>query len=380
MHSLLARVTLIFFITTVAVVTALMLVVNYQVSEHFSWYLHMSGGMYRGMHGMMSHRNMMSMMGAPENEFLSSLKHSLLFAAFTMLLIGGAVSYYLARSITRPIIDLNRAVNRVAAGDLDTVVTIRQQDEVGQLAAAFNTMTANIKANTILRQRFLAGLAHELRTPLTILKANLEGIADGVIAPDQEQMVSLTEEVDRLTTMVGDLRDLSLMEAGQKLPQFAVVDIGHILRQVVNKSKPLSDEKQIEIQLIPVENLPSICADAAMIQQMVYNLLINAIKYTANGGVITVSARPGNAMLELCVSDNGIGIAAEDREHIFDYFYRVDPARTKQSGGTGLGLALVRQMALAHGGQVKVDSTLGQGSAFFILLPQKIHKKPTLSP
>jgi signal transduction histidine kinase len=369
MHSLLIRVAVIFFATTTAVVVALMLVVNYQISEHFNWYLNMSG-----MHGMMMNRNAMaSMMGGPEAQFLKSLKQSLLFAAGIMLLIGSAVSYYLARSIARPVLDLNRAVNQVAAGDLDVAVSVKRQDEVGQLAAAFNTMTTKLKSATILRQRFLAGVAHELRTPLTILKANLEGIADGVIAPDQEQIGSLNEEVDRLTKMVGELRDLSLLEAGQMSPEFRKTDISDILRQVVTKSKPLADEKKIDLQVKIIEGPYRVRADADMVNQIVYNLVLNAIKYTAAGGSVTVSAKPKHDIIELCVTDTGMGIAAEEREHVFDYFYRVDPARTKQSGGTGLGLALVKQMTLAHGGQVKVDSIVGKGSTFTVLLPRNLH-------
>lgn len=365
MTSLLARVTIIFFATTALVVIGLMLVVNYQVSEHFNLYLHMTG-----MHGMMNRGHMMPMMGVAENQFLTSLKQSLLIAAGIMLLIGAAVSYYLARNITTPVIKLNRAVNAVTAGDLNAAVTVNRRDEVGQLALAFNTMTAKLKSNTVLRQRFLAGVAHELRTPLTILKANLEGIADGVIVPDQEQISSLTDEVDRMTKIVEDLRNLSLLEAGQLTPEFAQVDVNHILSQVVAKSKTLADAKNIDLKLETINGMIYARADAAMLNQMVYNLLINAIKYTEAGGRVTVFATETDDRIEISVADNGVGIAAEDLEHIFDYFYRVDPSRSKQSGGTGLGLALVQQMAHAHGGQVLVDSVLGQGSTFTVLLPK----------
>lgn len=364
MRSLLARVTITVFATTAIVFLGLMLVVNYQVSENFSSYLYMSG-----MHSMMmNHGNMAAMMGAPEKQFLISLKHSLVVTAGIMLLIGAVVSYYLARNIAVPVIDLNRAVNDVASGNLDAAVAANRQDEVGQLAAAFNVMTAKLKSNTVLRQRFLAGVAHELRTPLTILKANLEGIGDGVITPDQEQMNSLTEEVDRLAKLVGELRDLSLLEAGQLNPDYTEVDLSATLRQIIQKSSPLAAEKSLTISSQIEETLPSIWADAAMLQQMVYNLIMNAIRYTAAGGITITAGRDENAV-RIEVIDTGIGIAAEDIDHIFDYFYRVDPARAKQSGGTGLGLALVRQMVLAHSGQVYATSVLGQGSTFILKLP-----------
>jgi two-component system sensor histidine kinase BaeS len=375
-RSLLVRVMITFFVTTITVVVGLIVVVNYQVSENFNSYLYMSG-----MHGMMmNHGNMASMMGIPEKQFMMSLKQSLLLTTVGMLIIGAGVSYYLARNIAVPVIDLNRAVNRVASGDLDAAVIVERQDEVGQLAMAFNTMTAKLKSNTILRQRFLAGVAHELRTPLTILKANLEGIADGVVTPDVEQMSSLTEEVDRLTKLVGELRDLSLLEAGQLQPEFAPLDITQLLCQVVEKSKPLASEKSISLQTQIGNGLPVVWADADMVKQMVYNLVLNAIKYTLDGGPIIITAIAESDVMKITITDTGIGIAMEDLEHVFEYFYRVDSARTKASGGTGLGLAIVKQIVLAHGGEIKAESKLGQGSTFTVLLPIDLHQKHTVSP
>lgn len=375
MRSLLARVTITVFVTTVVVILGLMLVVNYQVSENFSSYLDI-----RGMHGnMMNHGRMAAMMEPPEQQFILSLRHSLVVAGAMMLGIGAVVSYYLARSIAVPVIELNKAVNNVAKGNLDSTVVITRQDEVGQLAKAFNQMTAKLKSSTVLRQRFLAGVAHELRTPLTILKANLEGIADGVITPDQEQIHSLTEEVDRLTKLVGELRELSFLEAGQSSPEYVQVDIVTTLRQVIQKSKLVAAEKNLLLTLEITEPIAPIWADLTMLQQMVYNLIMNGIRYTTEGGIKVKIVQAIDA-IEIAVMDTGIGIAAEDMEHIFDHFYRVDKARTKKSGGTGLGLALVKQMALAHGGQVYVKSSLGQGSTFTLRLPLNLHQKHIVSP
>ena len=368
MHKLLMRVTLTVFITTGAVLLALIVVVNHEIAENFTSYLNMSG-----MHGMMQHgMTKPPAMGLPEQEFLRSLKHSLLLVGSLMLGCGAIISYYLARSITGPMLTLNKAVKSVAAGNLDTCVIIQRKDELGQLAAAFNEMTKQLKATTILRQRFFAGIAHELRTPLTILKANLEGIADGVITPDKEQMASLTEEVDRLTKLVEELRDLSFLEAGQLKPEFRELDIGSILYQIVQKSQPLASDKSLALTCTIKTQLKPIHADITMIQQIIYNLIINAIRYT-NTGSIQVIATQNSTSTIIEVIDTGIGINPEDLPYIFDYFYRVDLSRTKQSGGTGLGLALVQQMALTHKGNISVQSELDKGSTFRLTLPFKIH-------
>jgi len=372
MDRLLVRITAFFFLTTAAVVIGLSLVVNYQVSQNFTAYL--SHGM------MMNHGNMAAMMGVPEQQFLVSLKSSLWLVALAMLVMGAIISYYLARSIALPVLELNRAVSAVTMGNLDTEVTVKREDEVGQLAMAFNIMTARLKVNTLLRQRFLAGIAHELRTPLTILKANLEGIADGVIVPDRPQIDSLVEEVDRLTIMVTELRELSLLEAGQASPKLEELDIQLLLQQVVRKMMPLVEEKGLRLQHTTAGVSLPLTADPAMVYQMVYNLLMNAIRYTPDGGSITVSAAQEGNQVKLRVTDTGIGIDTEEQDHIFDYFYRVDQSRAKQSGGTGLGLALVKQMTTAHGGEVGVDSAVGRGSTFTLKLPLNPHQKDIVSP
>lgn len=376
MHRLLVRITAFFFLTTAAVVIALSLVVNYQVSQNFTAYLSMSA-----MHGMMmNHGNMAAMMGVPEQQFLVSLKSSLWLVALAMLMIGAIISYYLARSIALPVLELNRAVSAVTMGNLDTEVTVKREDEVGQLAMAFNIMTARLKINTLLRQRFLAGVAHELRTPLTILKANLEGIADGIIVPDRPQIDSLVEEVDRLTIMVTELRELSLLEAGQASPQWEELDIQLLLQQVVRKMMPLVEEKGLRLQHTTAGVSLPLTADPAMVYQIVYNLLMNAIRYTPDGGSITVSAAQEGNRVKMQVTDTGIGIDIEEQDHIFDYFYRVDKSRAKQSGGAGLGLALVKQMVMAHDGEVGVDSAIGRGSTFTLKLPLYPHQKSIVSP
>lgn len=366
MHSLFFRVAGVIFASIAVVVIVIVAIVNYQVTENFTGYLHMSGPM---MHSMPMHADMRSMMGIPEAKFLSSLKELLLALAGVMLLAGAAVSYCLARSITAPIRQLDCAVKKVAGGDLNATVPVVTRDEIGNLAGGFNAMTARLRASDALRRRFLAGVAHELRTPLTILKANFEGLRDGIIEATPDQVASMTEEIDRMTKLVGDLRDLTLLEAGQLKLDKADIDLNDAISNVVQRVKPLAAGQEVTVGADLAGGLPLVQADVVRMTQVLDNLLLNAVKYTSPGGrAIVKTSRVGDSVA-IEVIDNGAGIDAEDLPHIFEHFYRADPSRAKASGGSGLGLAIVRQIIDAHGGRVKVESRLGYGSRFIVSLP-----------
>ncbi|MCX7781450.1 MAG: response regulator [Negativicutes bacterium] len=208
----------------------------------------------------------------------------------------------------------------------------------------------------------------ELRTPLAVIQGNLEGMLEGVIPADKEQLNSLYEETLYLNRIITDLRDLTLAEAGQLQLDKQPTDLGQLLVHAVAMLKPLAEEKEIELtaKLAP---LPSLVIDRGRIAQAVYNLLTNAIRYTGRNGKIEVltGALPDGVVIE--VRDNGLGIDAADLPHIFDHFFRADKSRTRESGGTGIGLAIVKQIAGLHGGAVEVTSRKGEGSNFKLFLP-----------
>lgn len=394
MNKLTLRILAGFFLTFAGIMIAFMLVLNSQVDSRFTHYLQMNEMHHRMMqrsgpngnsmmgHGMMGQGNTGMMgqgnasmnepspivMGEAETDFLSTLQQSLLLVGIVGLSAGGILFYWLSRSIARPVVELNQAVHRITRGEQNVTVPITSSDEVGQLAFSFNEMSRALQSSTILRQRFLAGIAHELRTPLTVLKANLEGLADGVITPDQDQFNSLTEEVDRLTDMVSNLRELSLLEAGQLKPNIAPAELSDIVRQTVKQAELLGAEKKLAFSTDIPPSLPA-HADKNMVRQILYNLLLNALHYTPAGGQIKVTLAQEAGMAVLTVSDTGIGIAPEELPHIFDYFYRVDADRSRISGGTGLGLALVKQMAAAHKGTVTAESIPHKGSTFTVRFP-----------
>ena len=224
-----------------------------------------------------------------------------------------------------------------------------------------------------MRRQLFANIAHELRTPLAIIQGNLEGMVDGVIEPSKEQLSSLHEEAVRLNRLIKDLRDLSLAEVRQLALKKAPMDINQLLTRTMLMLKPMSDAKAISIETALAEGLPEIEVDADRISQVFYNIIVNAVRYSPEQGVIKVTtaltSEEGKQYLKISFTDDGLGISAEDLPYIFEHFYRGDKSRDRKSGGSGIGLAIVKQLVEIHGGRVFVTSKLGEGSTFTVLLP-----------
>ena len=267
---------------------------------------------------------------------------------------------------------LNLAAQAVASGQYDYQVEITTDDEVGQLAGAFNQMSKTLAENQVLRKRLFADIAHEMKTPLAIIQGNLEGILEGVIEPSSEQIRSLLEETVHLNRIIIDLRDLSLAEAGQLPLEIAKTDINALISRSVQLLHPLAEDKHVALKQV-LGSVPELEVDAGRMTQVVYNLLTNAIRYTPeNGSVIISSAlvcEKGSEWVRIQVQDTGIGIKEEDLSFVFNHFYRADASRDRKSGGAGLGLAIVKQLVERHQGFVTVSSVLGHGSLFEVFLP-----------
>ena len=319
------------------------------------------------------------MMGISEQHFLTSVHQSLIWVGVALLVAGLAASYALARSITTPLRKLSTAAFEIERGNFAQKVPVASNDEVGSLALIFNSMAETLDNNSKLRQQFLANIAHELRTPLAVIQGHLEGMIDGIIEPNHKQLTSLHEEAVRLSRLIKDLKDLSLAEVHQLSLEVKAIAVNQTVEQAIYMLKPLADEKQIVIEQNLTQGLPLITADADRICQLFYNLVTNAIRYTASGGQVIISTEltklEKKDWVKVTVADNGPGIDAADLPHVFDHFYRGEKSRDRKSGGTGLGLAIVKQLAEIHGGKVLVESTIGKGSTFYVLLPVKVHEK-----
>jgi signal transduction histidine kinase len=248
-------------------------------------------------------------------------------------------------------------------------VEVRGEGEVAALAEAFNTMAVDLENNEQLRQNLIADVAHELRTPLSNIQGYLEAIRDHVMKPDAATIDSVNEEAALLSRLVDELQELSLAEAGELKLVYQAEDIGKLVKQATAPWRPQLEMKEISLSLDLPDNLPQVNIDWQRVNQVLHNLLENAVKHTGKGGIITVAAARQGEWVEISVSDTGEGIPAEDLPNIFERFYRVDRSRARATGGSGLGLTIARRLVEAHGGRITVQSELGKGSRFAFTLP-----------
>jgi signal transduction histidine kinase len=283
----------------------------------------------------------------------------------------------MAYRLVRPIRRLTQATQAVARGDLSQRVAVTAKDEIGDLGAAFNAMTADLQKAERLRRDMTADIAHELRNPLAVLQGNLEAVLDGVLPPTEENLRPLLDQTQLLTRLVDDLRTLALADSGQLGLNRVPTDPAALVRSVAARFAPQAEVKHITLQADIGDDLPTLSLDAQRIEQVLGNLLSNALRHTPEGGRVVCRVMAQSAhdekrhapLVTLTVADTGPGIPPEVLPHIFERFYRVDRSRARAEGGTGLGLAIVKQLVEAHGGQIWAKSEPGSGTQVIFTLP-----------
>ncbi len=305
----------------------------------------------------------------PFQKLSASINRSLLVGGSLAIAIALILIFFLSRRITSPIAVLSRTARRLGQGDLSQRVHVRGEGEVAALAQAFNTMATDLENNEQLRRNLIADVAHELRTPLSNIKGYLEAIRDGVMEPDDTTIRSLNEEAALLSQLVNELQELSLAEAGELKLVYQAEDIIELVKQAIDPWQPQSKIKGISLYLNLPDSLPLVNIDWQRINQVMHNLLENAVVHTSKGGSITVAAIRQGDWVEVSVSDTGEGIPAADLPNIFERFYRVDRSRARATGGSGLGLTIAKRLVEAHGGKITVSSQLGKGSRFSFTVP-----------
>ncbi len=283
------------------------------------------------------------------------------------------LSLWLSRRLARPLHEMSEAAQALARGRFDRRVRVPPgDDEIGRLAASFNHMAAQLEDTERQRREFIANVSHELRSPLTSMRGFLQAVLDGTVpAAEQERYLRLAfDETRRLSRLVNDLLDLAALEAGDVQFTLADLDPAEVLRRAAAKMEPQAAEKGLRLVLdLPDARLDPVRADPDRLEQVLINLLDNAVRFTPEGGTVTLSARPVPQGVELAVRDTGPGIAPEDLERIWERFYKADRARTRTKGGTGLGLAIARELVERQGGSIRAASKVGEGTVFYVTLP-----------
>jgi two-component system OmpR family sensor kinase/two-component system sensor histidine kinase BaeS len=289
-----------------------------------------------------------------------------------LAVIAGAMSLVFRRYGT-PLADIMAGADAVADGDLSVQIRETGAPEFVRMAQSFNRMTRELQRADQQRRNLTADVAHELRTPLQIIQGNLEGVLDGVYQPDEEHIKATLEETRTLARLVEDLQTLSLAEAGELPLRKERVDVTELLADVVTSFSSQAEALGVDLRL-ETHGDPTalfITADPGRLDQVLGNLVHNALRHTPQGGSITLRAEPIQEGVRLQVSDTGEGIPAEDLPFIFDRFWRGDRSRARAGGASsGLGLAICKQLVQAHGGRIEVESQLGNGTTFTIELPQ----------
>jgi two-component system, OmpR family, sensor histidine kinase BaeS len=294
-------------------------------------------------------------------------------------LIGAAVSGALALLIAlllsygllKPVGELTQAAVRMAGGDLSQRVTIRQKDEMGTLGQAFNQMAASLQRSENNRRMITADIAHELRTPIAVQRAHLEALQDGVYPLTAENLQPVLDQTELLTRLVEDLRTLALADAGELHLERKLEDLPTLVRQVKERFRPEAEARQVKVSVAEELFTPPdhLLLDAGRVEQILNNLLSNALRHTPEGGCIKIVLARSSSWAEVEVQDSGPGIPEDALPHLFERFYRIDSSRSRSAGGTGLGLAIARQLALAHSGDLLAANLPDGGAVFILKLP-----------
>ena len=296
-----------------------------------------------------------------------------LLRIFALIAVAAlVVALFLSRVLTNPITAVSRTMRKMGKGDLSVRVPVRGSGELRELAENYNTMAAQLESLDKTRNQFVSNASHELKTPLATMKIMLESM---IYQPDMpadvraDFMKDINHEIDRLTGIVTDLLVLTRLDNREEMKR-ETVNMSELTEETIHLLTPAAEQNHQTLSEDIQEDL-ILYGDRSKLSQILYNLTDNAIKYTPENGEIHVSLKQENGCVIWRVRDNGIGIPADDQEHIFERFYRVDKARGRETGGTGLGLSIVRQMVKMHDGTISVHSEPGKGSEFVVMFPQE---------
>ncbi len=302
-----------------------------------------------------------------EQDFLTTVHRVLLVGSLAAAAVAMLLGWILVRRLVRPIADMMTLSERIAEGDYARRVETSGPDELARLAESLNRMAAALQRIEALRRDLVANVAHELRTPLATLQGYLEALRDGVVTASPGTLASLHEEVLRLSRLVEALHPLSQFDARASKMHRATLDAAALAQQMVSAYRPEFSRRGLSLHEHCDPACPPVEADPDLVGQALRNLLDNALRYAQPGGDVNVRTTRRGGTVQIVVENSGEEIAAEDLPHIFERFYRGEKSRSRETGGAGIGLALVREIARAHGGEVGASSARGVTTVWFSL-------------
>lgn len=302
---------------------------------------------------------------------INMIKNAILLAGTGALLLAIGFSFIISRKLSNPLLEMEKATRKIAKGDLNIRVSNTTKDEIGSLASAINDLAAELHRYRSTRREFFANISHELRTPLTYLEGYSSVLEKGLYRTEEEKkqfLQIIQQESKKMTELVNDLFELAKMEEGKLELNYEEVDLIEVVETALLKTRIKAQEKGLYLHFEKDHNLPSIYADGLRMEQIILNLIENAIRYSDKGG-IKITLKSGSYKVYLAIEDTGIGIPDEDIPYLFERFYRVEKSRSREFGGTGLGLAIVKQLVELQNGTISVNSEVGKGTRFELTFP-----------
>ena len=299
--------------------------------------------------------------------FVSAVHRYLVWASLGALVLAIGFSFLIMSRILHPLTQMTEITKKIASGDYSASVPVKSQDEVGQLALAFNRMAESLQKIEQLRKTMMIDVAHELRTPLTNIKGYLEALTDGVVSPSEETFELLQEETFRLVQLVEDIIRLAKADAAKASLRKVEINLAHLITEMLESFRSRIEEKELKVKTHFTDGEKRLWADPQHLSQVLHNLLQNSWQYTPSGGEVTVSTELKPRAIKVVFTNTGGEIAEEDLPFLFERFYRGEKSRSREHGGAGIGLAIVKELVEAHGGSVGAELLNGSIQIWFQL-------------
>lgn len=304
----------------------------------------------------------------PDQDFRTKSYQTMIFASVFAIVIALLAGIAFARALVRPINRITHAAQELKEGNYSARTNLSGNDEISRLGNTFDRMADAIESNRKLERRLVTDVAHELRTPLMAIQSTVEAMIDGVFKPDAERLETLNSEVRRLSRLVDALLKLSRLENRSNPVEFSKVDLTELIETIVTNHQAYVSDAGLTLEYHHDPHV-FVYGNADMLRQATANLISNAVRYTPEGGTITVMVRKGDIMGQIMVKDTGIGLTPEEAKMVFSRFWRADPGRARATGGLGIGLSVVKEIVDRHRGWVRVEGRPNEGACFTIYVP-----------